>query len=84
MPISLYRMNDHLIGSSLRDDKLTLYPYLFTPRKQLVSKFRYVSALTLPHARLFSYLNKKWRIIAQRFDPWNDEYILTMQNSSVL
>lgn len=84
MPISLYRMNDHLIGNSVRDDKLTVYPYMFTPRKHLVSKFRYEAALTFPHVKLFTYMNRKWRIIAQRFDPWNDEYQLTMQNSSVL
>lgn len=84
MPISLYRKNDHLIGTSLRSTKLTTYPYLFSPRKMLVSKFRYAAALTFPHIKLFNYMNKKWRIIAQRFDPWNDEYQLTMQNSSVL
>ncbi len=84
MPISLYRNTDRLIGNTVRTTKLTEYPYLFTPRKHLVSKFRYSSALTFPHVRLLNYLGKKWRIIAQRFDPWNDEYQLTMQSSSVL
>ena len=84
MPISMYRMNDHLIGNSVRSTKVTEYPYMFTPRKQLVSKFRYIDALTFPHVRLLNYLSKKWRIIAQRFDPWNDEFQLTMQHSSVL
>ena len=84
MPISLYRNNDHLIGASVRQTKLTTYPYMFTPRHHLVSKFKYAAALTFPHIKLFNYMNKKWRIIAQRFDPWNDEYQLTMQNSSVL
>ena len=83
MPISLYRNNDHLIGSTVRSTKLTEYPYLFTPRKHLVSNFRYAAALTFPHIRLYNYLSKKWRIIAQRFDPWNDEYQLTMQSSSL-
>ena len=84
MPISLYRLNEHLIGTTVRSTKLTEYPYLFAPRKNLVSKFRYIDALTFPHVRLLNYLSKKWRIIAQRFDPWNDEYQLTMQHSSVL
>lgn len=84
MPISLYRLNDHLLGTSVRQTRITTYPYLFQPRKMLVSKFRYASQLTFPHVRLFTYLNKKWRIIAQRFNPWNDEYELTMQHSSVL
>ena len=84
MPISLYRNNDHLIGSSVRQTKLTTYPYMFTPRHHLVSKFKYAAALTFPHVRLLNYLSKKWRIIAQRFDPWNDEYQLTMHHSSVL
>lgn len=84
MPISLYRLNDNLIGTTVRSTKVTEYPYLFTPRKELVSKFIYTSELTFPHVRLFTYMNKKWRIIAQRFDPWNDEIKLTMQHSSVL
>lgn len=84
MPISLYRLNDNLIGTSLRSTRLTTYPYLFQPRKELVSKFRIISNLTLPHMRLFNYMSKKWRIIAQRFDLWNDEMKLTMQNSPIL
>lgn len=84
MPISLYRLNDHLLGASVRQARVTTYQYLFNTRKQMVSKFRYASALTFPHVRLFTYLNKKWRIIAQRFNPWNDEYELTMQHSSIL
>ena len=84
MPISMYRLNDNLIGDAVQNTKVTEYTYLFTPRKLLVSRFRYAAALTLPHAQLLSYLRKKWRIIAQRFDPWNDEFKLTMQNSSVL
>lgn len=84
MPISLYRLNDHLIGSAVRSSKLTTYPYLFQPRKKLTSKFRVASTLTFPHVRLFSYLGKKWRIIAQTFRPWNDEYELTMQGSETL
>lgn len=84
MPISLYRLNDHLIGTSVRSTKLTEYPYLFQPRKQLTSKFRVSSILSLPYARKFSYMNKNWRIIAQTFRPWDDEYELTMQHSSIL
>ena len=84
MPISLYRNNDHLIGTTMRTTKLTEYPYLFQPRKELKGIFRLISAPTFPHIRLFSYLGKKWRIIAQRFDPWDDEMTLTLQNSPVL
>lgn len=84
MPISLYRLNDHLIGNSVRTEKVSLYPYLFLPRKQLVSRFRMASALTYQYMRLMSYMNKKWRIIAQKFSPWDDKMTLTMQNSSIL
>ena len=84
MPISLYRNCDNLIGPSVRTTKLTTYPYMFTPRKHLVGNFRFASALTFPHVRLLSYMSKKWRIIAQRFNIWDDEYQLTMENSSIL
>lgn len=84
MPISFYRMNDHLIGTEVRSTKVTEYPYLFQPRKKLTGIFKMTTNLTFPHIRLYSYLNKKWRIIAQRFDPWNDEMTLTMQHSPVL
>lgn len=84
MPISLYRLNDYLIGSSVRSSKVTTYPYLFQPRKKLTSKFRLGTAPSFPHIRLYSYLSKKWRIIAQTFRPWDDEYELTMQGSELL
>ena len=84
MPISMYRLNDHLLGNSVRSTKVTIYPYLFLPRKQFVSLFRYASALTYPYMRLMSYQNKKWRIIAMKFSPRDDEYKLTMQHSSLL
>ena len=84
MPISLYRLNDNLIGNSVRSSKLTEYPYLFQKRQELVSKFKVVSAPTIPYARKFSYLNKNWRMIAQEFHPWDDEVTLTMQSSPIL
>lgn len=84
MPISLYRLNDHLIGNSVRSTKVTEYPYLFQPRKEIRGRFRITNALTFPHVRMFTYMNKKWRIIARRFDVWNDEMRLTLQNSPTL
>lgn len=84
MPLSLYRLNDNLIGNSVRSSKLTEYPYLFQKRQELVSKFKIVSAPTIPYARKFSYLGKNWRMIAQEFHPWNDEVTLTMQSSPIL
>lgn len=84
MPISVYRRNDRLIGDTVHSTKLTEYPYLFQPRKELTGTFEIVILPSYPHIRLFSFLNKKWRIIAQRFDPWNDKIRLTMQSSAVL
>jgi hypothetical protein len=84
MPISMYRLNDRLIGTNVRSSKLTEYPYLFQPRKQYEGKFRVSSLPTYSHMRLYSYMDKKWRIIAQRFDPWNDEVKLTMQHSPII
>lgn len=86
MPISLYRNNSNLIGSSVRSTKLTEYPYLFQPRIEMKYRFKLaVSQLpVLAHAMMFSYLGKRWRIIAADFYPWNDEYLITMQYSPVL
>lgn len=86
MPISLYRANERMIGDSLLTTKVTEYPYLFNKRKELVGKFR-LSTTTAPdllHTRLFTFIEKKWRVIAQTFHPWDDEYELTLQHSLVL
>jgi hypothetical protein len=84
MPISLYRYNDRLIGLSVRSSKLTTYPYLFRPRKQMRGTFRVVSLPLSLHCPLFTFDNKKWRVIAQEFKPWDDEVTLVLQNSSIL
>lgn len=86
MPISKYRLNDRLIGDVLRTDKITEYPYLFQPRQNMIHKFKTTSSSVpeLFHAMLFAYFNNNWRIIAQDFHPWDDEYTLTLQNSPIL
>jgi len=83
MPISLYRLNDHMIGETLRSTKLTEYPYLLQKRLVLNGKFLWAQSIDLFHARLWTYLSKKWRMIAQTFHPWDDEYELTMQSSGI-
>ena len=84
MPMSLYRLNDNLIGPSVRPTRLTEYAYMFQPRKQLTGRFRVASMVSFPWAGKFNYLGKSWRIIAQTFRPWDDEYTLTMQYSPIL
>ena len=86
MPFSLYRLNTNMIGETVMSQKLTEYPYLFQKRLVLNGKFRPATAQApeLFHARMWSYLSKKWRLIAQTFHPWDDEYELTLQNSIVL
>ena len=84
MPLSLYRLNTNQIGSTVLSTKITEYPYLFQKRTELVQRFRLTTAPALPHTRLFNYQGKKWRIIAQEFHPWDDEYKLTLQHSPVL
>lgn len=83
MPISLYRFNDRMIGDTLLTQKVTEYPYLFQRRTELDSVFR-GTAPNLYHARMWEYLGKKWRIIAQEYHPWSDECRLTMQSSPSL
>ena len=83
MPISMYRENDHMIGDTVLTTKVTEYPYLFQQRTELEGVFR-GTAPNLYHARMWEYLGKKWRIIAQTFHPWSDECRLTLQSSPVL
>ena len=85
MPISLYRITDHMIGNSLFTTKLTEYPYLFRKRLEFEGKFRAAASASpdLYHARMFSYMNKKWRLVALDFNPWDDEYTLKMQYSEI-
>lgn len=84
MPVSMYRNNDRLLGTQVRSTRLTTYPYLFTPRKELKARFRITSAMPWPYALMVTHLNKRWRVIAQQWEPWNDEMVLTLEHSSIL
>ena len=84
MPVSMYRKNDRLLGTQVRSSRLTTYPYLFTPRKELKARFRITSAMPWPYALMVTHLSKRWRVIAQQWEPWNDEMVLTMEHSSIL
>lgn len=84
MPVSMYRKNDRLLGTQVRSTRLTTYPYLFTPRKELKARFRITSAMPWPYALMVTHLSKRWRVIAQQWEPWNDEMVLTMEHSSIL
>ena len=84
MPVSMYRKNDRLLGTQVRSSRLTTYPYLFTPRKELKARFRIDSALPWPYALMVTHLGKRWRVIAQQWEPWNDEMVLTLEHSSIL
>ena len=83
MPISLYRLNDNMIGNTVRSTKLTEYPYLFQPRQMIEQKFTLESAPAMPYMRLFNYMGKKWRIISQTFNPWDDRVTLMIQSSPI-
>ena len=84
MPVSMYRKNDRLLGTQVRSTRLTTYPYLFTPRKELKARFRIASAMPWPYALMVTHLGKRWRVIAQQWEPWNDEMVLTLEHSSIL
>ena len=84
MPISLYRNNENLIGSTVRTTKVTEYPYLFQKRTELVQHFRLIEQPYLMHTRLFNFQGKLWRIISEEFHPWDDECKLTLQHSPIL
>ena len=84
MPVSMYRNNDRLLGTQVRSSRLTTNPYLFTPRKELKARFRITSAMPWPYALMVTHLSKRWRVIAQQWEPWNDEMVLTLEHSSIL
>ena len=84
MPVSMYRNNDRLLGTQVRASRLTTYPYLFTPRKELKARFRITSAMPWPYSLMVTHLSKRWRVIAQQWEPWNDEMVLTLEHSSIL
>lgn len=84
LPVSMYRNNDRLLGTQVRASRLTTYPYLFTPRKELKARFRIASAMPWPYALMVTHLSKRWRVIAQQWEPWNDEMVLTLEHSSIL
>lgn len=84
MPVSMYRQNDRLLGIQVRSTRLTTYPYLFTQRKELKARFRIKSVMPWPYALMVTYLGKQWRVIAQQWEPWNDEMVLTLEHSSIL
>lgn len=84
MPVSMYRNNDRLLGTQVRASRLTTYPYLFTPRKELKARFRITSDMPWPYALMVTHLSKRWRVIAQQWEPWNDEMVLTLEHSSIL
>jgi hypothetical protein len=85
MPISPYRLNDHMIGDTVLGTKINTYPYLFAPRTEIRQRFRLTTPIAdLFHAGKFYYLGRNWRVIAQAFYPWDDEYVLTLQYSSYL
>jgi hypothetical protein len=84
LPVSMYRNNDRLLGTQVRSSRLTTYPYLFTPRKELKARFRIASAMPWPYALMVTHLSKRWRVIAQQWEPWNDEMVLTLEHSSIL
>ena len=84
LPVSMYRNNDRLLGTQVRASRLTTYPYLFTPRKELKARFRITSDMPWPYALMVTHLGKRWRVIAQQWEPWNDEMVLTLEHSSIL
>ena len=84
MPVSMYRKNDRLLGLQLRSTRLTLYPYLFKMRKELKARFRITSDMPWPYALMVTHLSKRWRVIAQQWEPWNDEMVMTLEHSSIL
>ena len=80
----MYRKNDRLLGTQVRRTRLTTYPNLFTPRKELKARFRITSDMPWPYALMVTHLSKRWRVIAQQWEPWNDEMVLTLEHSSIL
>lgn len=83
-PLTCYRENGGLIGDTVISTKFTEYPYLLAPQRRVVCKFT-----CQDYDLLATYITKwqfwikqwRWRIVALSFNPWNDEYTLTLHRS---
>lgn len=86
LPISMYRSNDRQIGFTIRSNMTTQYEYLLKRRNELQAKFKVISMPSAPWCKLWQMNNSsyRWRIIAQTFDPWNDDMTLTIERSETL
>lgn len=63
----------------------TTYPYLRKSQLRLKAPFK-MSPPSYPYCKLIDYWlnNKRWRIIAMDFEPWDDRYTLTLHRSPCL
>ena len=86
MPLHMYRLNDHMIGNTVRATMVTEYPYLLNVRNEVIARFKVSTIPDHLWCTLWQYLrnNWRWRIIAYAFDPYNDEMQLTIEQSTTL
>ena len=83
MPLTIYRLGQTMIGTSVVANKLTTYSYMQRPRLELVEKFRGTSLPDKYYGMLFSFDSRLWRIIGVAYEPWNDIYKLTIESSDI-
>jgi hypothetical protein len=83
MPLTIYRLGQTIIGTSVVANKLTTYSYMQRPRLELVEKFRGTSLPDKYYGMLFSFDSRLWRIIGVAYEPWNDIYKLTIESSDI-
>lgn len=76
-------------GSNMIGDEVyplpTSYPYLRKAQLRLKAPFK-LSVPSYPYCKLIDYwlANKRWRLIAMDFDPWDDKHVLTLHRSPCL
>ena len=62
------------------------YPYLFVSQNRVKLKAKSITAFGVPYLPKWNFWisGYKWRIIAISFEPWNDEYTITLHRSSTI
>lgn len=89
MLMSCYKQNSNTIGTTTGSNFAT-YQYLRNPQDRLQIRMQPKTSQSL--SVLMAYINKllywqqswRWRLIAMSFNPWNDEYTLTLHHSTTI
>ena len=83
--ISIYGTNSNALRPS-SGIAAPAYPYLLNAQRRMVARYKMTDPNLLYYYPLLAFLQDatgtKWRVIAESFDLWNDEVVLTLHQSN--